>query len=50
MKRAYAGAVEALDTFAHHLHIHCGWLCDLYDLSLGITREELRRKAPREEQ
>ena len=37
-----------LDTLAHKLHLPgflLGPICDQYDLSLGITREELKRKA-----
>jgi len=36
------------DTAAHKLHLPRWlrwWLCDLYDLSLDATRDELRRKA-----
>lgn len=36
-----------LDTLAHKIHLPFrGWICDQYDMSLGITRDELKRNGP----
>jgi len=38
---------RVLDSFAHWLHLpHRGWLCDRYDLALGMTRAELAADRP----
>lgn len=41
-----------LDWVAHTLHLPRrvqGWLCDRYDLSLGVSADELHRTAPVED-
>jgi hypothetical protein len=35
---------SVLDTFWHSLGLPGGWICDRYDLALGLTRDELRRR------
>ncbi len=38
---------ELLDTAAHALRLPwTGWICDRFDLSLGLTRDEISRTAP----
>lgn len=33
-----------LDTAWHSLGLPGGWICDRYDLALGLTRAELARR------
>jgi len=35
--------IRALDTLAHKLHIRWRWICDRYDLALGVLPNELHR-------
>jgi hypothetical protein len=38
---------EVIDTMPHKLKCPIPWVCDRYDLALGITRDELRQHKPR---
>jgi hypothetical protein len=33
-----------LDSWWHRLRLPGGWVCDRYDLALGLTRAELTRR------